>query len=347
MPEVLIKDTKNTDKAINTVRAKFGWIGVSLIVGAYMAFSFLQLKERDATLIEIIGRIALSFIVAFSINRMLDIQGMNVGLSTPSFIEVDKEHLTTTQELGKDRKKLQAYCKYLNNTALIEARSNILSFAGLDYDDFFDKKGKFIGSYLKIEKNADKLDKVILRDKNKRIQESIKHKVTQITPQSLLSDDVKVLDPNYQGQTIGGYTTKSIKLDFIMKIAPAVVFGRIGVEFVALSFASFFLALLELALYIIMGFIKYYNAYTFITMKYKQRIINKTLQLKGLANWVEPIEEEEKNNDNKTGRFIQEPTETIRTVENITTTTSTDNISTGTESIIGTITSEQISDPTE
>jgi hypothetical protein len=347
MPEPLIKDTKKTDKAVGLIKANFGWFGVSLIVTAYMAFSFLQLRERDATLLEIIGRIALSFIVAFSINRMLDIQGMNVGLSTESFINADKEHFETTQQLGKDRKKLQAYCKYLNRTALIEAKSNILSFAGLDYDDYFDKKGKFIGSYFKINKKMEKTDLVITKDKNNRISQAVRHRVTQITPQSLLSDDVKVLDPNYQGQTITGYTAKSIKMDFILKIVPAVVFGRIGVEFISLSFASFFLAFLELSLYVLMGFIKYYNAYTFITMKYKQRIINKTLQLKGLASWVEPIEEEEKKNGSETRRNVSESTTTNGTAPSDATTASTEHFSTGTESFIGTTQSEPSTNPTK
>jgi hypothetical protein len=335
----IVKNTAKTEKAVEVIKSGFGWFGVILIALAYLGFSFLVVKEKEASLLEIILRTATSFLVGFSINRMLDIQGINAGLSTPDFISVDKQHFEATQQLGKDKSRLRKYTSYLNKESLKDARTTILSYEGLDYDEYFDKKGKFIGSFGKVTKGMDK-DKVIeINSRNKNIRKAISHKVTQLSPQSLLSDDVKVLDPNYQGETIGQYTTKSVSLDIAAKLLPAFIVGRIGVAFVeTASGAAFLFASLELSLYTLMGFIKYYTAFSFITKKYKQRIINKTLQLLGVKDWQEEPEEV-KINGNKTGRDVSEPALPSRAVETNPDATSTNELQSGTAGVISTTTS--------
>lgn len=341
--EPIVKNVTKTEKAVETIKSSFGWLGVGLIAGAYLAFSFLTIEERDATVIEILLRTAMSFLVGFSINRMLDIQGINAGLSTEGFIDVDREHFNATQRLGKDRGKLRRYTNYLNKEALKDSRSTILSYEGLSYEEYFDQKGKFIGKIIREQdhcsrKGIDKFQLAEIRAHNDCVRKAISHKVTQLSPQSLLSDDVKILDPNYQGQTIGEYTTKSIGKDTLAKLAPAIIVGRIGVGFVdGADGASFLFAALELSLYVLMGFIKYYGAFRFITTRYKQRIINKTLQLQGIKDWEDP-EEVRKYGENQTRTDVTESEKPSGDVETTTDDSSVTELPSGPTSVVGTTT---------
>lgn len=345
--EAIVKDTSKTEKAVNVVKSSFGWIGVGLIAASYLVFSFLTISEKDASIMEIILRTATSFLVGFSINRMLDIQGINAGLSTPDFIAVDKEHFTATKELGRDRTRLRRYTNHLNKEGLKDARTTILSYEGLSYEEYFDEKGKFIGKFGRLNKDMDKFKKAEITAHNNCLKRAISHKITQLSPQSLLSDDVKVLDPNYQGQTIGEYTKKSVGYDIVAKLAPAFIVGRIGVGFVGgASAAAFIFALLEISLYVLMGFIKYYGAFRFITKSYKGRIINKTLQLQGIKDWVDP-EEVKNNGENKTTGNAPEATNTSRYVEGTTTDPSTVQLQTGTTHTSGTVENEQTTNTNE
>jgi hypothetical protein len=288
----LVKNTEKADKVVGVIRSGFGWFGVLLISVAYLAFSFVVVKEKEASILEIILRTGISFFVGFTTNRMLEIQGINIGLSNPDVVEVDKAHYAASKKLGKNRKKLQGYCKYINFSSLKEARENILSFSGLEYRDYFNDGGKFIGKYEKITKKLDKVEKKIAIEKNKHIKQAIKHKVTQVTPSTLLSDDVRMLDSNYLGSTIKEFTARSVSRDIIAKLAPAVIVGRIGVELAtSANWTSFIIVLVEMSLYVLMGLIKLYNSYNFVTLRYRQRVINKTMLLDGIEDWVEPVEE--------------------------------------------------------
>lgn len=339
MAEQIVRNANKTEKTVAVIKSGFGWFGVALIALGYMAFSFLAVREKDATFLEILLRTAVSFLVGFSINRMLDIQGTNTGLSTDSFIEVDKEHYQATKELGKDRNRLRKYTMYLNREGLKEARTTILSYEGLVYEDYFDKKGKYIGKHKKLTKGDDKFEIANKKAHNKCVNKAIWHKVTQLSPQSLLSDDVKILDPNYQGSTLSDYVKKSVTKDIIGKLAPAFVVGRIGVAFAeGVSWASFIMAGLEISLYILMGFIKYYNAYTFVTKVYKQRIINKTLQLRGIKDWVE---EEEENYGNESRRTVTETVHTGKPTEGVSESTISNGLQSGSTSTSGTAQNEQ------
>lgn len=283
--ESLVKENK-TAKVVGTVRSNFGWVGVAVIAFAYLMFSLVAIEEKDASLLSIILRTATSLLVGLSINRMMDIQGINVGLSNPEFKDVDKLYYQTVKNLGNSRAKVRPFCHYKNEEALKDVRETILAYAGLEYDDYFDENGTYTGELPKITKHD---TKETIKDKKhqiKHIRWAVRHKITQLTPTELLTDDTRNLDPNYLGKKISEYTYLSIRNDLIVKLLPAFIFGRLTVSIIEGS--SFYLliwAALEISLYVLMGFIKYYTSYNFITVNYKQRLVNKTNHLEDLKIW--------------------------------------------------------------
>lgn len=278
--------TKKSEQVIGIVRANFGWLGVSFIAIAYLLFSLVDIQEKDATLLTIILSTATSLLVGFSINRMLDIQGINVGLSNPQFMEVDKLYYETVKSLGESRTKARPFCQVKNIEALKEVRMTILSYAGLEYDEYFDVEGTYNGQLPTIEPND---SKDTIKDKKhqiKHIRWAVRHRITQLTPVMLLADDTRLLDPNYLGRKISDYTYASIRNDLIAKLLPAFIFGRLTVGLLS-GFNLYLLiwSLVEISLYVLMGLIKYYTSYNFVTTVYKQRLINKTNYLEELKSF--------------------------------------------------------------
>jgi hypothetical protein len=278
--------TKKSERVIGIVRANFGWLGVSFIAVAYLLLSLVDIQEKDATLLTILLGTATSLLVGFSINRMLDIQGINVGLANPQFMEVDKIYYETVRSLGESRSKARPFCQVKNEEAVKEVRVTILSYAGLEYDAYFNEEGTYNGHLPTIEPND---SKDTIKDKKhqiKHIRWAVRHHITQLTPVMLLADDTRLLDPNYLGKKISEYTYSSIRLDLITKLLPAFIFGRLTVGLIdGFSIHLFIWSLVEIALYVLMGLIKYYTSYNFITTNYKQRLINKTNYLEELKTF--------------------------------------------------------------
>jgi hypothetical protein len=278
--------TRKSEHVIGVIRANFGWLGVSFIAFSYLLFSLVDIQEKDATILMIILGTATSLLVGFSINRMLDIQGINVGLTNPQFMEVDKIYYDTVRGLGDARSNARPFCQLKNTEALKEVRTTILTYAGLEYDKVFNEEGIYNGHLPSVEPND---SKDVIQDKKnqiKHIRWAVRHRITQITPVMLLADDTKTLDPNYLGKKISEYTYNSIRLDLIVKLLPAFIFGRLTVGLInGFSVHLFIWHLVEISLYVLMGLIKYYTSYNFITTNYRQRLINKINYLEELKSF--------------------------------------------------------------
>ncbi len=278
--------TKKSEQVMGVVRANFGWLGVSFIAIAYLLFSLVDIQEKDATLLTILLSTATSLLVGFSINRMLDIQGINVGLSNPQFMEVDKLYYETVKSLGNARTHARPFCQVKNTEALKEVRMTILSYAGLEYDEYFDAEGTYNGQLPIIEPNDSKDTVKDKKHQIKHIRWAIRHRITQLTPVMLLADDTRLLDPNYLGKKISDYTYTSIRNDLVVKLLPAFIFGRLTVGLLS-GFNLYLLiwSLVEISLYVLMGLIKYYTSYNFVTTSYRQRLINKINYLEELKSF--------------------------------------------------------------
>jgi hypothetical protein len=281
-----LMQVRKSEHVIGVVRANFGWLGVTLIASAYLLFSLVDIQEKDATLLTILLGTATSLLVGFSINRMLDIQGINIGLANPQFMEVDKLYYDTVKSLGDSRSQAREFCRLKNVEALKEVRTTILSFAGLEYDKYFNEEGAYNGKLTALEPSDSKDIKADKKHQIKHIKWAVRHKITQITPVMLLADDTKTLDPNYLGKKISDYTYNSIRLDLIVKLLPAFIFGRLTVGLInGFSIHLFIWHLVEISLYVLMGLIKYYTSYNFITTNYRQRLINKINYLEELKSF--------------------------------------------------------------
>lgn len=267
---------------------------VALVSIVYIATAFITVDETGKTIGEIIADTAVVFFLGLFINRVFDLQGMMNGDRDERVQMAIVTHGETVVKISPYIDRLDEWCKLKNEENLKVQRTRVLASEGMRYEDYFNEDGSakdFIPDEEKLKnKTLRKTEKARIRC----FKKALHLKLTPITAGALTSEGGKKQDPYNFGRTKGQYETQTSVRDIITKICIAGIFGYYGVRLIQdFNYATLIWNGLQVVIFLIMGCIKMYNSFMFVTGEYRTRIVNKTNNLEMFHNYIQSLPKEE------------------------------------------------------
>lgn len=282
------------EKIRDFFKQNIGYFIVALVSIVYIATAFITVDETGKTIGEIIADTAVVFFLGLFINRVFDLQGMMNGDRDERVQMAIVTHGETVVKISPYIDKLDDWCKLKNEENLKVQRTRVLASEGMRYEDYFNEDG----SAKDFKPDEEKLKNKTLRKTEKArircFKKALHLKLTPITAGALTSEGGKKQDPYNFGRTKGQYETQTSVKDIITKICIAGIFGYYGVRLIQdFNYATLIWNGLQVAIFLIMGCIKMYNSFMFVTGEYRTRIVNKTNNLEMFHNYIQSLPKEE------------------------------------------------------
>ena len=282
------------EKIRDFFKQNIGYFIVALVSIVYIATAFITVDETGKTIGEIIADTAVVFFLGLFINRVFDLQGMMNGDRDERVQMAIVTHGETVVKISPYIDRLDEWCKLKNEENLKVQRTRVLASEGMRYEDYFNEDGSakdFIPDEEKLKnKTLRKTEKARIRC----FKKALHLKLTPITAGALTSEDGKKQDPYNFGRTKGQYETQTSVRDIITKICIAGIFGYYGVRLIQdFNYATLIWNGLQVVIFLIMGCIKMYNSFMFVTGEYRTRIVNKTNNLEMFHNYIQSLPKEE------------------------------------------------------
>lgn len=282
------------EKIRDFFKQNIGYFIVALVSIVYIATAFITVDETGKTIGEIIADTAVVFFLGLFINRVFDLQGMMNGDRDERVQMAIVTHGETVVKISPYIDRLDEWCKLKNEENLKVQRTRALASEGMRYEDYFNEDG----SAKDFKPDEEKLKNKTLRKTEKArircFKKALHLKLTPITAGALTSEGGKKQDPYNFGRTKGQYETQTSVRDIITKICIAGIFGYYGVRLIQdFNYATLIWNGLQVAIFLIMGCIKMYNSFMFVTGEYRTRIVNKTNNLEMFHNYIQSLPKEE------------------------------------------------------
>ena len=282
------------EKIRDFFKQNIGYFIVALVSIVYIATAFITVDETGKTIGEIIADTAVVFFLGLFINRVFDLQGMMNGDRDERVQMAIVTHGETVVKISPYIDRLDEWCKLKNEENLKVQRTRVLASEGMRYEDYFDEDG----SAKDFKPDEEKLKNKTLRKTEKArircFKKALHLKLTPITAGALTSEGGKKQDPYNFGRTKGQYETQTSVRDIITKICIAGIFGYYGVRLIQdFNYATLIWNGLQVASFLMMGCIKMYNSFMFVTGEYRTRIVNKTNNLEMFHNYIQSLPKEE------------------------------------------------------
>lgn len=282
------------EKIRDFFKQNIGYFIVALVSIVYIATAFITVDETGKTIGEIIADTAVVFFLGLFINRVFDLQGMMNGDRDERVQMAIVTHGETVVKISPYIDRLDEWCKLKNEENLKVQRTRVLASEGMRYEDYFNEDG----SAKDFKPDEEKLKNKTLRKTEKArircFKKALHLKLTPITAGALTSEGGKKQDPYNFGRTKGQYETQTSVRDIITKICIAGIFGYYGVRLIQdFNYATLIWNGLQVAIFLIMGCIKMYNSFMFVTGEYRTRIVNKTNNLEMFHNYIQSFPKEE------------------------------------------------------
>ena len=282
------------EKIRDFFKQNIGYFIVALVSIVYIATAFITVDETGKTIGEIIADTAVVFFLGLFINRVFDLQGMMNGDRDERVQMAIVTHGETVVKISPYIDRLDEWCKLKNEENLKVQRTRVLASEGMRYEDYFNEDG----SAKDFKPDEEKLKNKTLRKTEKArircFKKALHLKLTPITAGALTSEGGKKQDPYNFGRTKGQYETQTSVRDIITKICIAGIFGYYGVRLIQdFNYATLIWNGLQVAIFLIMGCIKMYNSFMFVTGEYRTRIVNKTNNLEMFHNYIQSLPKEE------------------------------------------------------
>lgn len=280
---------------------KIAIFGMSIL---YILQGIFEFTTRQTTILEIIGNVALSFVIGVLIKDNLVSLGLRDGRRSEDFKNSLQYYAQVKEQATEYFDKLPEWCRYKNAKELEWLRQDIITMAGLSW------KGYKYGYYeLHPEKLTEEQQKAIEKCKNA--------KITKISSDELLSDlpSAKKKFGKRFGLDEKEYQLKTNIQSILSKIATAIICGFFTLSPLinASNWREVLAKVLWNAIQIIMwltfGVISYANAKGFILNEYRQtHIIQKTEYLNEFIQTMrkEPQVIDEYNKDEELDEYINE-----------------------------------------
>ena len=282
------------EKIRDFFKQNIGYFIVALVSIVYIGTAFITVDETGKTIGEIIADTAVVFFLGLFINRVFDLQGMMNGDRDERVQMAIVTHGETVVKISPYIDRLDEWCKLKNEENLKVQRTRVLASEGMRYEDYFNEDG----SAKDFKPDEEKLKNKTLRKTEKArircFKKALHLKLTPITAGALTSEGGKKQDPYNFGRTKGQYETQTSVRDIITKICIAGIFGYYGVRLIQdFNYATLIWNGLQVAIFLIMGYIKMYNSFMFVTGEYRTRIVNKTNNLEMFHNYIQSLPKEE------------------------------------------------------
>ena len=280
------------DKTKEFLGKTFGYLIVFIVCAVYVCTAFVTLDETGKTVPQILLDGALSFILGFMINRMLDLQGITNAERDLRFRSTQDLHSETVSRIAPYIDKLDEWCEEKNRENLKTQRSRCLANEGMRYGEFFNDDGSVKEVKIDPAKFNDKYLGPIERRKVKCFHKALRLRLTPLTAGELTSEHGKADDPFNFGRTKTQFEKQSSTEDLIFKLGTALIFGYYSVRMLQdFSYATLVWNGLQVAFFLISGVIKMFASEQFILGEYRGRIVKKISYLEMFESYSKNKEE--------------------------------------------------------
>lgn len=252
-----------TDKFLKAISSNIVYILLALVCIIYPLSRLAKIVQTGQTPLEILASTALSFFFGLSIAVLWGEKGTENGLNSKVYLDTKDCYNDSVENITPNIEKIDKGCDYINDTDKKKKQTVILKRVGLSYEKFIK------GEYDNITKKQDKI-------KYNAIQKARKVKDIGINSIVLLSECESDIDGKQLSETIAQHKLKNITKKLITKIPTAIIFGLYTIKIIEdFSWMYVIWGLVEVLLYLLLGFINYLNEYNYIITKRRQQMILK------------------------------------------------------------------------
>lgn len=275
------------DKILNFIKSYISLAVAGLIGIVYITIDLLVFQVEHEPRI-VITKAILYMLFSLTITSLLRRQGLLWGNNDEDFVITKKKYNTEIEDL--DASELDEFCEFKNEIRRLQLIKKKLKWAKLDFDKY--EKGEY-----------EIIDKKDLKKYSKRQIKAIiycNHIDINIYDSDYLTKDVEYEKQNKvknitQESYVKSKNTSSIVTGILTSLAFAYLTVSLATE---ISWANLFYSMLKVVSWIASGVVAMIGAYTFITITYKEILIDKTNKLKEYKLWKAKKDEKEKNSNN-------------------------------------------------
>ena len=275
------------DKILNFIKSYISLAVAGLIGIVYITIDLLVFQVEHEPRI-VITKAILYMLFSLIITSLLRRQGLLWGNNDEDFVVVKKKYNAEIEDI--DASDLDEFCEDKNEIRRIQLIKKKLKWAKLDFDKY--EKGEY-----------EIIDKKDLKKYSKRQLKAIiycNHIDINIYDSDYLTKDVEYEKQNRvknitQESYVKSKNTSSIVTGILTSLAFAYLTVSLATE---ISWANLFYSMLKVVSWIASGVVAMIGAYTFITITYKEILIDKTNKLKEYKLWKSKKDEKEKNSNN-------------------------------------------------
>jgi len=280
-PKIKEKGLKATGEFI---RRKFGILSVSIISMVYIFWGMFTMQQSGKTVIQVIAAGVLSWLVGYSISQLLVLQGLLCGADDTQVMEGKQKHIDIAFEANEYADVADDWAERENAAVLKAARTHILMTASMRYSDYFDEDGNYKDSVTITEPAADAPRHLKQRYATMvtALKKAFKVKITPVSMVRLSAESTASLDYNNTGMEPSEYQKVVAKRSAISKLLMGALFGMFTIVPAMNGWAGFYYGLLQVAIYLVNGFIAFYNSYQFMVVTYLNNLKKKVVLLKKL-----------------------------------------------------------------
>lgn len=246
-------------------------LAIAVLCLVYIFYGIVTITETGKTIGKIVADGIISFFMGFLIKSLFNAQGISNGERSEKFLQTKDFYCNILDEIAPIQHYLSKFCDILNNEMLEKNQRMILRSASLDYD-------KFINN----EINYKTLNKKQKRAYNK----AMKVKIHYINDAILLSDYQLSLDAGKDLSTNKKkYLAASNSKTLIVMAASAILFGYFSIDTnKGFNWTGMLWSAMQVAYYLGIGAMQFFNGYNYIADTYRTAIIRKTNYLERFRN---------------------------------------------------------------
>ncbi|MBQ7308216.1 MAG: hypothetical protein IJW82_06805 [Clostridia bacterium] len=279
------------------LKNNFIYLIIAFACLVYVSYGIIIIEKSGKSVLEIIGNGLIILIFGYLICRLFSIQGINAGKRNKDYVETKNLHSKIVGEIDLYINTLDDWCEKENEKVIKDIRKRMLSCNGINYGDCFDENGRskdftFALKNKNEAKNKDEKNQIILYNKRQTIKNKVLNKVLNltITPlsiDSLITFNTKHEDPFDFGQDKNSYLKQQAFSDIISKSLIGIIFSYFTFSYMV-SYASLIQSLIQVAIFLLMGAIKYMQSYYFIIDNERNHIIKQ-------INYLQKFKSEKEN----------------------------------------------------
>ncbi len=272
----------------NEIKRNSGYLAILFVSLAYVLTALITIEQTGKSVYQIIADGMLAFLFGFSIDKMFELQGMKDGENDLRVMRTMALHESVVLAIIPYLEYLDGWCDLRNAENYKLQRSKILSKGGIHYRDAFDEDGVALGIDVDPKRAKSKEQKRNDKIKLKAYSKARDLKLAELTPTELTGNGRTRSEDIYDfGRTKIEYEKSVSRKQAISKIFTAVFFGYYGVTLIKnFSWEVLIWNILQVAIFLVMGVVKMYQAYNYITDEYRTATVKKIDLLQKYQNYV-------------------------------------------------------------